>query len=133
MSRIEPDRPGYDGTSGFECVGIPILKIEDLDCHNNMYKKLPMLLYGGMHDIPWEELDKVTAKCYEINQLCDLDYDPFFGYFMDLYHLFLEAGMGHVITDACYESTDIYGPGFMNPNPKAKIAGTPCKTLQPLL
>lgn len=128
MPRIEPDRVGYDGVTGFACIGIPIPDIESPDCTGNKYKKLPMVFYGGMNDIPWEDLDSVFAQLEPIKNMCDLDYDPFYGFFMDLYNLFLDAGMGHIIADDCYEPPDMYSPGYMNPYPGYKIAGAPCPT-----
>ena len=124
MSRIPPNRVGY--SSGYTCTGLSYRVPAPIDCTGNQYKKLPMLAFGGNEDIPWQDLEAVTRKLYDLQQLCDFDYDPFTGQFMDLYRFFLDAGMGYLITNACYESSDIFGPGFMSPKANYQFAGVPC-------
>lgn len=127
MSRIEPNRPGY---TGFDCGGINVPDIEPIDCNSNRYKKLPMAFYGGITYISWQSLDAVATspRLNAIRQMCDMDYDPFLGFCMDLYQAFIDVNMDHVLADDCYEPSDIYWPGFLNPYPKAKFGGIDCAT-----
>lgn len=128
MPRIKPDRIGYEGPNGCKCVGIDIPVIEPLDCDINKYKKLPMAFYGGMTDVPWEALDniEISQRFMAIRQMCNLDYDPFFGFFMNMYQAFVDEGMDYILSDDCYESNDIYWPGFLNPYPRMKFVGADC-------
>ena len=123
MSRIQPDRPGYDG---YECEGITYDIIDPIDCTVNFYELLPPNITGSQTNASYEDLSALeTDPTLEaIHEACDLSFNPFTGTFIDMYQRFIDNTLDHYIADDCYETTtSVYGQGFLGPKPMTGVTG----------
>ena len=122
MSRIKPYRTGYGNVAGsnpgYGCIGVPGCPLLPIDCDSNKYKKLPALLKGSVSDEDYENLSAIESdpNFIALRAACDINYDPFTGTFVDMYQMYVDQGLGAILADLCYESPDIYTPGYMYPS-----------------
>lgn len=111
MSRIVPSRIGY---VGYTCVGISLYVIPGIDCSPYGYKRIPPSVEQGVTNYPFEEMATVidSPERTALAQLCNINYDPFTGSFMNLYSICNTYTPAFIEND-CYETGDIYETGIL--------------------
>ena len=116
MSRLKPNRPGYDG---YTCTGIPYTVIPPQDCTVNKYEQIPPALKGAVSNAPWENLSELNKDpiLKGIPKSCNIDFDPFKGIFVDLHAAALRNGYTDITPVYCYEADGRFSEGYMNPHP----------------
>ncbi len=116
LTRIEEDRIGY---TGYTCLGRAEYVIASMDCSGNKWKQLPPRALGAVSDAVFENISALYelirtqgSRLNEYYDVCDLNFDPFTGDFVDLYTGFIEAGLSALIPELCYALDGEHVPGY---------------------
>ena len=122
------------GYSGCGCTGIDSYVIPALDCSSNNYMKLPYSAMGEVRNQAYEDISGLYnnintngTRLNNIKDICNVNYDPFLGVFVDMYTGFGESGLSAFISDSCYGKRDKMLPGFLPANIKQTLFPDDCE------